>query len=94
MIETNTLHLFVNYALSSDFVNKVNSEGFGYIKNVFEIISCELLQYWIECPQCKVEIITEYAFMTFIRNPKFQKHYADSSNYKPIGEQYNQEYGS
>lgn len=92
--EIKTITPFVNYNLSSDFVDKVNSEGNGYIKNVFEYISGELLQYWIECPPNKVEIIQEYAFMTFIKNPKFQKHYASSKNYKPIGEKYNAEHGS
>jgi hypothetical protein len=41
------------------------------IKNVIEIKSGELLQYWIECPKEK-EKNYGYAFMTWIKNPSFQ----------------------
>lgn len=69
------LSVRVNGLLSSAFVAKVNLEDDCKIQNVFEIIKNELFEYWIICPKEKEEKIIDLAFMTFIKNPKFQKYY-------------------
>lgn len=78
------LALRTNYALSSDFIILVEQIDGCSIKNVIEIISNELLEYWIECPKEKEDLITEMAFMTFIKNTKFQKYYQNTKAFKKI----------
>lgn len=82
------LCLSVKYDLSADFVTKVNSEKGCSIKNVIEISSCNILEYWIDCPKEKENLITDFAFMTWIRNPCFQKYYSDSKAFEKISDKY------
>lgn len=79
----------VRYELSSDFLDKVTGETGCKIANVVELISNTMLQYWVDCPKEKEEIIVEYGFMTWIRNPVFQKYYKASEAFKKIAEEYN-----
>lgn len=84
------LCLRVNYDLSTEFVSKVKSEGCK-IEKVIEIINCKLLEYWIDCPKEKENIISDYAFMTFIKNPVFQMHYSGTKAFESLAEKYIQE---
>lgn len=82
------LILSVKYELASDFSSKVNSEPGCKTNKVIELVTCKVLQYWIDCPKEKEDLITDYAFMTWIKNPVFQKYYHESANFKLISEQY------
>lgn len=81
------LCLRVKYELLNEFVNKVNSEGCK-IEKVIELLNCKMLEYWINCPKEKEELITDFAFMTWIKNPVFQKYYHGSKSFEKIAEQY------
>lgn len=78
----------VNYNLSSEFVQKVNSEKDCKIEKVIEILTCKVLQYWIICPKEKEAEISDYAFMTWIKNPVFQKYYHGSEAFEKIKNDY------
>lgn len=82
------LCLTVKYALAFEFRALVERMQDCKIKNVIEIKSCELLQYWIECPKEKENEITDMAFMTWIKNPVFQKYYHDTRAFQEIAEKY------
>jgi hypothetical protein len=82
------LCLTVKYALAFDFRALVEQMQDCKIKNVIEIKSGELLQYWIDCPKEKENDITDMAFMTWIKNPVFQKYYHDTRAFKEIAEKY------
>jgi len=82
------LCLTVKYALSFEFRELVEQMQDCKIKNVIEIKSGELLQYWIECPKEKENEITDMAFMTWIKNPVFQKYYHDTRAFQKIAEKY------
>lgn len=82
------LCLIVKYELSSEFVSKVNSEKDCKVQKVIEILNCKMLQYWIDCPKEKERLITDYAFMTWIKNPVFQKYYHGTKAFDEIAEQY------
>lgn len=82
------LCLRVKYGLSAEFVSKVNSEKDCKVQNVFEILNCKMLEYWIDCPKEKESLITDYAFMTWIKNPVFQKYYHGSKAFELIAENY------
>jgi len=82
------LCLRVNYELSTEFVSMVHSEKDCKVQKVIEILNCKVLEYWIECPKEKENIISDYAFMTWIKNPVFQKYYQDSKAFKEIAEKY------
>lgn len=80
--------LRVKFELSAEFVSKVNSEEGCKVQNVFEILSCKMLEYWIDCPKEKENLITDYAFMTWIKNPVFQKYYHGTRAFEEIAENY------
>ena len=82
------LCLTVKYALAFEFRALVERMQDCKIKNVIEIKSCELLQYWIECPKEKENEITDMAFMTWIKNPVLQKYYHDTMAFQEIAEKY------
>lgn len=82
------LCLTVKYALAFDFRALVESMADCKIKNVIEIKSGELLQYWIECPKEKENEITDMAFMTWVKNPVFQKYYHDTRAFREIADKY------
>lgn len=82
------LCLTVKYDLSFEFRTLVESEEKCIIKNVIEIQSGKLIQYWIDCPKEKDNIITDMAFMTWIRNPVFQKYYHGTKAFETISENY------
>lgn len=77
----------VKNELSNEFVQKVKSEGCK-IEKVIEILNCNVLEYWINCPKEKESIISDYAFMTWIKNPVFQKYYHGTKAFEKIAEQY------
>ena len=81
------LCLRVKYELSNEFIQKVNSEGCK-IEKVIELLNCKMLEYWINCPKEKEELITDFAFMTWIKNPVFQKYYYGSKAFEDISEKY------
>ena len=81
------LCLRVKYELSNEFVQKVNSVGCK-IEKVIELLNCKMLEYWINCPKEKEELITDFAFMTWIKNPVFQKYYHGSKAFEDISQQY------
>ena len=82
------LCLTVKYALAFEFRALVEKMQDCKIKNVIEIKSGELLQYWIECPKEKENDITDMAFMTWIKNPVFQKYYHDTRAFQEIADKY------
>lgn len=82
------LSLMVNYALANHFVCLVNQIKECKIQNVAEMKACEVLLYLVECPKEKEEIVVDYAFMTWIKNPKIQTHYLDTKEFQEIAEQY------
>jgi len=82
------LCLTVRYALAFEFRALVEQLQCCKIKNVIEIKSCELLQYWIECPKEKENEVTDMAFMTWIKNPVFQKYYHNTRAFQEIAEKY------
>lgn len=82
------LCLTVKYALAFEFRSLVEQMKDCKIKNVIEIKSGELLQYWIECPKEKENEITDMAFMTWIKNPVFQKYYHNTKAFKEIADTY------
>lgn len=81
------LILSVKYALMNEFLELVRREELE-IKKVVELVNCEVLQYWIDCPKEKENLITDYAFMTFIKNPVFQKYYHGTKAFEEIAEKY------
>jgi hypothetical protein len=82
------LILSVKYELASEFSLKVNSEPGCKTNKVIELVNCKVLQYWIDCPKEKEDLISDYAFMTWIKNPVFQKYYHESEKFKAIAEEY------
>lgn len=82
------LQLLVKYELMNEFALLVGSDRECKITKVIEVLTCKVIQYWIECPKEKEELIRDYAFMTWIRNPKFQKHYLETKAFIEIGKQY------
>src|SRR6185503_8585690 len=85
------LCLTVKYALVFEFRALVEKEPDCKVRNVIEIKSGELLQYWIDCPKEKDNLITDMAFMTWIKNPIFQKYYHHTEAFKEIAEKYIEE---
>lgn len=82
------LCLTVKYALAFEFRALVEQIPDCKIKNVIEIKSGELLQYLIGCPQEKENQIVDLAFMTWIKNPVFQKYYHNTKAFQNIAEKY------
>lgn len=82
------LCLMVKYELAFEFRSKVEQIEGCKVSKVIEIKSGELLQYWVDCPTELEEQITDFAFMTFIRNPIFQKYYKGTKAFEKIAEKY------
>jgi hypothetical protein len=82
------LCLTVKYALANDFRSMVENIANCKVQNVIEIKSGELLQYWIDCPKEKENEISDMAFMTWIRNPIFQKYYHNTKAFQEIAKEY------
>lgn len=80
--------LTVKYNLAFEFRALVEKTEGCVVKNVIEIKSGELLQYWIDCPKEKENLITDMAFMTWIKNPVFQKYYHGTKAFDEISEKY------
>jgi hypothetical protein len=71
----NTPQIFnVRHALMGQFINLALQEGCKQQK-VIEIIGRQLIQYWLIVPDGKQSLINDLAFMTWIKNPRFQKYY-------------------
>lgn len=81
------LCLNVKYPLAFEFRALVEKIPDCKVKNVIEIKTCEILQYWIECPKEKEDEIIDMAFMTWIKNPEFQKYYKETSAFKKMIEE-------
>ena len=64
----------VQYHLAGQFLSKALAEGCKQV-NVIEQITCNVLLYVLDVPDGKEELISDLAFMTHIKNPKFQKYY-------------------
>jgi len=78
----------IKYDLAADFRNLIsNIEGCEIVK-VIELESDFLLQYWIKSKEEDVEKISDMAFMTWIKNPEFQKYYQNSEAFQKIAEDY------
>lgn len=82
------LCLTVKYALAFEFRALVEQLPGCKIINVIEIKNCEYLQYWIECPKEQENKITDMAFMTWIKNPVFQKYYHGTKAFEEIAAKY------
>jgi hypothetical protein len=78
------LGLFVYSPLAFAFRGLVERMAECKIKHIIELKSGQLLQYWIECPANKEDEIKEMAFMTWIKNPVYQKYYQDTSAFKEL----------
>lgn len=89
------IELGVKYALASEFMAKVAAEEHCRIVNVIELKSGPdgILIYWVDCQMHKHDLITEYAFMTWIKNPVFQKYYHGTKAFEKIAEEYIRERG-
>lgn len=82
------LILTVTFNLSFEFKQLVDNEKDCEVIKVIEIRSGEYIQYWINCPKEKEKLITDYAFMTYIKNPVFQKYYVGTKAFDKIAEKY------
>lgn len=78
----------VKYELHNDFRSLVTQNSDCKVVKVIEVLCCKMLQYWIECPDDKIEIIKRYGFMTWIKNPKFQECYLETKAFKEIAKNY------
>lgn len=67
-------HYPVKYEFAYDFKQLAEQNGCIY-KNMVELICCKLLLCILDVPEEKKELIDDMAFMTIIKNPKFQKYY-------------------
>lgn len=65
---------FVRLQLSDQFRDKINEIG-GKVENVVEQIAQVGLTFILEIPDDQEEYVQDLAFMTWIKNPKFQKYY-------------------
>lgn len=86
------LSLSVKYALSNDFRSLAESIEGVVVTNVVELKANEVLHYTLLCPHDKQNEVTELGFMTWIRNPVFQKFYSGCSAFAPIAEEFLQGY--
>jgi hypothetical protein len=82
------IELIVNYALHLEFRTKVQALPNCRVLRIFEIKCNELILYWIEAPDKLDDYIVKLAFMTFIKNPEFQKHYSECSAFKRIADEW------
>lgn len=84
---TEPLIVSTEYRLSGNFRQLAEQNGCK-IKNVIELINCKVLQFWIECPKEIENEITDMAFMTWIKNPVFQKYYHGTPEFEKIAADY------
>jgi len=82
------LCLPTKYALSFKFRELVERNRDCKVINVIETKCMEVLTYIITCPDEKRELISDMAFMTWIKNPKFQKYFEETAEFKIIAAQY------
>lgn len=78
------LCLNVKYELAFEFRALVEKIPNCEVRKVIEIKTCEILQYWIDCPKEKEDEIVDMAFMTWIKNPEFQKYYKETPAFKKM----------
>ena len=74
----------VKYQLHGEFRRLVEQLPSCKVVKVIEMKTCELLQYWIECPKESEEQINNMAFMTFIKNPEFQTYYKGTKAFQEL----------
>jgi hypothetical protein len=74
----------VKYQLHGEFRRLVEQLPSCKVVKVIEMKTCELLQYWLECPKETEEVINSMAFMTFIKNPEFQEYYRDTKAFQEL----------
>lgn len=84
------IELGVKYALANEFVSRVAQTDGCKIVNVVELKSGPdgVLIYHVDCDAGKEDLITDYAFMTWIKNPVFQKYYHGTKAFDKISEDY------
>lgn len=78
----------VNYALVYEFRNLVEQDRRCKVINVTEVVSEKVSYVEIRYPKEKGALISDYAFMTWISNPVFQRYYHESKVYQMIAEKY------
>lgn len=78
----------VKYELMNEFRRLVEAHPDCKVKNVIEIKTCRVIQYWIDCPKSLEALISDYAFMTWIANPVFQKYYHGTPAFEKIANKY------
>ncbi len=82
----NIIELSVKEELAYHFKTKAESIGAKFL-NVVQ--PCKgILYYIIEAEKGIHNEITDFAFMTFIKNPVFQKYYHDTKEFQLIANQY------
>lgn len=84
----NIICLSVRYQLANNFRSLVEALPNCKVQNVVEISNCKILQYIIDCPKEHEGVIVDYAFMTWIKNPVFQKYYGGTKEFDAIAEAY------
>lgn len=83
----NIIELSVREELSYQF--QCLTEKLGGVKFLNVVQPCKgILYHIIEADKSIHNQITDYAFMTFIKNPVFQKYYHGTDEFKNISEQY------
>ena len=83
----NILSLHINYALHSNFRQRLSEIGIKVL-NTVEVVNSKVLMYIIDCPKELESDVTDLAFMTWIKNPVFQKYYHGTKEYEAIKEAY------
>lgn len=82
------IEIFVNYELADDCRKLIEKlEGCKIIK-VIEVVNCKVLSFWVKCPKDSEKEICDMAFMTFIKNPIFQRRYHGTKAFENISEAY------
>jgi hypothetical protein len=84
--ETFTYQYSVRYQLAGDFTQAIKKipHRIAYAGQ----FGADLMYYEIEADNDSHNIIADYAFMTNVANPVFQKYYHDSPAYKIIAKEY------
>lgn len=82
------VEVFINYELSVDCRRLIEALPDCSIVKVVEIISCKVLAFWVNCPKELEKEVSDIAFMTFIKNPVFQRRYQGTKAFDVIAERY------
>lgn len=82
------VEIFVNYELSDECRKLIQALPDCSIVKVIEIVSCKVLSFWVKCPKELEPEISDMAFMTFIKNPVFQRRYHGTKAFEIISERY------